>query len=134
MSLQLLFVEDNDKTREKLLELLKRLPVEVTVAHDGLGALNKASQHTFDFVLSDHKMPLMDGMTLFKNLSQMPQYQSVPLVLMTTAALVTVQEQAEQVHAWQVLPKPIDQEHLARLILSVVNREKRPWGLTEEIG
>ena len=68
MSVTLLVVEDKDKTLESICSLIKPLGFEVTVARDGLDGLSKAKQSYFDIVLLDHKMPVMDGLSLLKNL------------------------------------------------------------------
>src|SRR5690554_7347435 len=96
-----LLVEDNPRTREALLKMLSTMAQQVEVAHDGLGGLNLARKHQFSMVITDHKMPLMDGLTLIRNLREMDNYADTPLVLLTTDELQSVQDRAQRVGADQ---------------------------------
>ncbi|PTC00360.1 two-component system response regulator, partial [Thalassospira xiamenensis] len=95
MKPSLLLVEDNAQTRAQLLDILTVAEYEVTTAIDGLDALNQAQSDAFDMVVLDHKMPLMDGISLLRNLRDLTAYKNIPLVLLTTAELAVVERQAE---------------------------------------
>lgn len=112
MALSLLLVEDNERTRTQILSILQKSEFQITVAIDGLDALNQARMGSFDVVLLDHKMPLMDGLTLLKNLRDEPLYANTPLLLMTTAEPKQISKKAERLGANVVLGKPLDAEFL----------------------
>jgi|SRR5690554_6951374 len=123
MVLSLLLVEDNARTRDSILAMLEQSGFAVTVAEDGLGGLNLAKKHSFDMVLTDHKMPLMDGITLIRNLNELASYQDTPLVLMTTDDVIAVRERAERVGADHVLAKPLDGENLTQFLNHLRQRD-----------
>lgn len=112
MALSLLLVEDNARTRATILQILEQSPYDVTVAVDGLDGLNQAKLKCFDVVLIDHKMPLMDGMLLVKNLRDEEQYVKTPLLLMTTSDPEQVSAKAKSLGADLVLGKPLDADLL----------------------
>lgn len=107
MALQILLVEDKDRTAEQILDILADKPVDVTRAKDGLGGLNMAKKSVYDVVIIDHKMPLMDGLTLVKNLRECKGYEHTPLLFMTTDDPRQIQDKALRVGADVVLAKPI---------------------------
>ena len=59
--LKILVAEDNRINQRVLSAFLKRLDCEVTLAEDGLEALEKLSASSFDLILMDVQMPRMDG-------------------------------------------------------------------------
>lgn len=123
MALSLLLVEDNARTRESILAMLDPAKFTVTVAEDGLGGLNLAKKQHFNMVLTDHKMPLMDGITLIRNLNELESYQHTPFVLMTTDDIALVRERAERVGADYVLAKPLDANNLAHFLYHFRQRD-----------
>lgn len=112
MALQVLLVEDKDRTAEQITAILAQTPYQVTRAKDGLGGLNAAKKHTYDLVLLDHKMPLMDGLTLMRNLRDLDAYQQTPLLFMTTEDPRQIAEKATRLGATTVLAKPVERETL----------------------
>lgn len=116
MSLQLLLVEDKPATREQLLQVIEQSPFTVSCANDGLDGLNRSKCQHFDVVLVDHKMPLMDGLALIKNLRQSEHYQQTPIILMTTQDAAQVQPLADKAGANLCLPKPVEAQRLLGLL------------------
>lgn len=112
MALQILLVEDNDRTAQQITEILADTPFQVTRAKDGLGGLTDAKKSTYDIVLLDHKMPLMDGLSLLRNLRELDAYGQTPLLFMTTEDPRQVAEKASRLGATRVLAKPLSRETL----------------------
>ena len=116
MPLKLLLVEDNPATRLALLDVLEQSAFCVTCANDGLDGLNQAKQSDFDVVIVDHKMPLMDGLTLCRNLRELNHYQQTPLLLLTTQDLSQVEPLAVKAGADLCLAKPVEGVRLLELL------------------
>ena len=112
MALQLLLVEDKDRTADQILGMLDQSIYAVTRTKDGLGGLNQAKKVRYDIVLIDHKMPIMDGLTLLKNLRECPGYETTPLLFMTTDDAREIEERAVRQGATLVLGKPLDKPQL----------------------
>ncbi len=112
MSVSLLVVEDKDKTLQSICTMIEPLGFEVTTARDGLDGLSKAKQQYFDIILLDHKMPVMDGLSLLKNLRELEAYQHSPLLFMSTQDMVEIEPKALKAGATQCLAKPLHEEFL----------------------
>jgi len=112
MSVSLLVVEDKDKTLQSICTMIEPLGFEVTIARDGLDGLSKAKQQYFDVILLDHKMPVMDGLSLLKNLRELEAYQHSPLLFMSTQDMVEIEPKALKAGATQCLAKPLHEDFL----------------------
>ncbi|HJV70813.1 hybrid sensor histidine kinase/response regulator [Ideonella sp.] len=85
---RILLVEDNAINRELAFDLLSEAGVAVSVAQDGQEALDVLAQQSFDGVLMDCQMPVMDGYTATRLLRQQPQWKNLPVIAMTANAMV----------------------------------------------
>jgi CheY-like chemotaxis protein len=68
--MRILIVDDEAPIRDSLQEILESEGFEVELAGDGLQALQILTDSEFDLVLSDIKMPRMDGMELLTHLAK----------------------------------------------------------------
>lgn len=123
MPLQLLLVEDNDRTAQQILDILADTPYQISRARDGLGGLNQAKKSQFDVVLIDHKMPLMDGLTLLRNLRECAGYKHTPLLFMTTEDPRHVADKANRNGADTVLAKPVQKDTLLNELKRLAPRD-----------
>ncbi len=62
--LSLLYVEDNGVTRESTLEVFKEFFGEITLANNGKEGFEQFQNHNFDLIITDIKMPIMDGLEM----------------------------------------------------------------------
>ena len=122
MSVTLLVVEDKDTTRQSLCKAIEPLGLDVTVACDGLDGLSKAKQSYFDIILLDHKMPVMDGLSLLKNLRELDAYRLNPLLFMSTQDLAEIEPEALKAGATQCLAKPLQGDFLRNTLKAWVMR------------
>ncbi|WP_165831947.1 MULTISPECIES: response regulator [Gammaproteobacteria] len=116
MSKQILLVEDNAKTREQLSLFLAQAGYQFITAVDGLDGLNKALNQEFSLIITDHKMPLMDGFALARNLRDNATYEDTPIVLLTTDDFQNVEQKALKLGVNLVLPKPVSFEELGNVL------------------
>ncbi|MDT7525566.1 response regulator [Pseudidiomarina sp. GXY010] len=130
MSLELLLVEDKPATQAQLLQILVQSQFSVSCANDGLDGLNRVKNKHFDVILVDHKMPLMDGMALIKNIRQLPAYKQTPVILMTTQDVNQVAGLAEKAGANLCLAKPIAADRLLGLLQDLASTIHNPKQLT----
>ena len=109
---QVLLVEDNSINLEVAEELLKQAGMEVSVATNGLEALDKiyASERTpaFDLVLMDLQMPEMDGYEATRILRADHYFDDLIIVAMTAHAMVEEQERCRELGMNGHIAKPID--------------------------
>jgi PAS domain S-box-containing protein len=89
---RVLVAEDDDDSRQLLVELLQRLGCEVAAGADGQLALELARQHDYDIVLSDMRMPVLDGIGLRAALAAEPRSRDWPVVAVTASSLTMNRE------------------------------------------
>ncbi|BAS54631.1 MULTISPECIES: response regulator transcription factor [Leptolyngbya] len=76
-----LVVEDSVTQREMITDLLKGSGIEVTIATDGVEALEHIQGHCPDLVVLDIVMPRMNGYEVCRRLKADPKTQKVPVVM-----------------------------------------------------
>lgn len=76
-----LVVEDSVTQREMITDLLRGSGLDVTVASDGMEALEQIQGHCPDLVVLDIVMPKMNGYEVCRRLKADPKTQDVPVVM-----------------------------------------------------
>jgi PAS domain S-box-containing protein len=104
---RVLLVEDNAINRELALDLLKQVGVVVSVACDGQEALDTLARQSFDCVLMDCQMPVMDGYAATRALRQQPHLKNLPVIAMTANAMVGDREKVLAAGMNDHIAKPI---------------------------
>ncbi len=81
---RILIADDSKSARDILNSILKGHDYIVEEAEDGIEALEKCKLEKFDLIISDTKMPRMDGLIFMDNLFRMEQYSGTPVIIVTT--------------------------------------------------
>jgi two-component system, NtrC family, response regulator HydG len=103
---RILIVDDEASARGGLEKLLKHAGYDVATAGDGVEALTVAAERAPDIVVTDLKMPKMDGMTLLTKLRD--QDVDLPVIVTTAFGDVTAAVDAMRAGAADFITKPID--------------------------
>lgn len=103
---RILLVDDEESLRVTLAANLELEGYEVVEAGSGEAALELAERETFDVVLSDIRMPGMNGVELFRALRA--RWPTVPCVLMSAFSLEDLVASALSEGVFTLLPKPFD--------------------------
>lgn len=106
----ILVVEDERVLRESLAGLLEPEGFRIVQAENGAKAKELALGQTFDLVLTDVRMPEMDGLTLLGHLRQIAP--ETPVIVMTAFGTVDNAVQAMRSGAWDYLLKPVQFDDL----------------------
>jgi len=85
-SIKVLLVEDNLVNQLVAKELLMSMKAKVVIADNGQRALDSLDEQSFDIVLMDIQMPIMDGLTATKEIRKQDKYQNLPIIAMTAHA------------------------------------------------
>jgi DNA-binding NtrC family response regulator len=109
-----LVADDELSIRKVLSATLKRDGYEVFVASDGAEALELLRTHPIDLVLTDLRMPKVDGMALLRHV--LAEHAGVPVVILTAHGTVDTAVEAMKLGAFDFLSKPFDQDEL-RLVI-----------------
>ncbi len=129
---QFLLVEDNPTNQFLAVELLKKLQFKVDVADNGQQALEKAKAFRYDAILMDVQMPIMNGFEATRLIRKLTQYDTVPIIAMTAAALVEDQTACLQAGMDDFVAKPIEISQLVRVLKKQVPAKSAPLLAVEE--
>jgi len=120
MAKTILAVDDSPSIRQMVSFTLKAAGYEISEAVDGQDGLDKAKAKSFNLILTDQNMPRMDGLTLIKSLRAMPQYKTVPILMLTTEAGDDMKAQGRTAGATGWLVKPFDPQKLLDVVKKVI--------------
>lgn len=120
MAKSILAIDDSASIRQMVNFTLKSSGYEVTEAIDGMDGLEKAKGKTFNLILTDQNMPRMDGLTLIKSLRALPQYKTVPILMLTTESSDAMKQQGRAAGATGWLVKPFDPQKLVEVVKKVI--------------
>ncbi len=110
---RILVVDDDHWTAQTIVDILKFKGYQAEAAYSGAEALETVTRHQFRCVLTDIRMPELDGVQLFRALKAMDVH--LPVVFMTAYATDRVVEQGLEEGALGILTKPLDIDLLLKL-------------------
>ena len=117
--MRILLVDDEKSLLLTLAANLELDGFDVTTAESGQHALELFEASHFDLVLSDIRMPGMNGVELFRAIrAKRPDF---PVILMTAFALEGMVKDAIAEGVFTVLPKPFEVSHVARALTTALN-------------
>ncbi|HOW58820.1 MAG TPA: sigma-54 dependent transcriptional regulator [Candidatus Omnitrophota bacterium] len=111
---RILLVEDEANSRKGLTQFLQALDYDVITAANGVEALELFKKESPDLVISDIRMPEMDGVTLLENLKS--ESSSAKVILLTAYGSVDDAVKAMKKGAFYYLTKPVNLEELEFLV------------------
>jgi len=119
--LQALVVDDSSAMRKQLSYALQRIAGMATMeAADGADAWRKLSSATFDIVLTDINMPLLDGLKLVALMRASGVHQRVPIVVITTEGAEADRRRAMSLGASAYLVKPVQAAQVVEIVRSLL--------------
>ena len=118
---KVLIVEDEPHARTGLTELVGSWGYRTECAADGAEALDRVLQWAPGIVVTDLKMPRMDGMELLERVRELPQH--VTVVMLTAQGSIESAVEAMRMGAYDYIPKPVDPVRL-KTILQNASRQR----------
>jgi DNA-binding response OmpR family regulator len=120
---QLLLVEPDPQSLRVLEVSLKKAGFSVTTAGDGADALTKVELSTPDLILSDTRLPRLDGYELVRRLKERPELAAIPVVFLTGQRSIEDKIRGLELGVEDYLTKPIFvRELIARVNLLLARR------------
>jgi len=110
----ILVVDDNQDLLETFAMILKRRGYHVQTAGNGISAINKFKEQSFDVTLMDIVMPEMNGVDAFKKIKEIQP--EAPIIFMTAYSDEELIQNAKNEGARQIIHKPIHIDQLIQLI------------------
>jgi DNA-binding NarL/FixJ family response regulator len=125
MAKRLLVVDDDPGLLLAVSDTLRAEGYDVATARRGADALVKVAQVLPDLIISDIRMPGMDGYQLVRNLRSSARTRLVPIVFLTAK-----DETADRIEGFKIgidayITKPFEPEELATVVGSILNRVER---------
>jgi two-component system, NtrC family, response regulator AtoC len=126
---QVLIVDDEPNLRKILSAQLSRDGYDVLTAEDGEQGLLQLREHHIDLVITDLKMPKVDGLTLLKKaLEEDPE---LPVVLITAHGTIDTAVEALKSGAFDFVTKPFDKDEVRQIVAKALKtRELRGADVT----
>lgn len=102
----ILVVDDSASLRQVVAITLRGAGYEVVEAENGKDALSKLTGKKINLIVADVNMPVMDGISMVKEIKKLPSYKFTPIIMLTTegAADKKKEGQAAGAKAWIVKP------------------------------
>lgn len=123
---RILLVEDNEMNLEVATEFLEQVGIILSVATNGQIALDKLAHQSFDLVLMDCQMPVMDGYQATRALRQRPELAQLPVIAMTANAMMGDREMCIQAGMNDHIAKPIEVNILYQTLLNYLTADNLP--------
>ena len=118
--ISILYVEDEKGVRDCLTVILKYLSTSLYIAEDGMQGLHLYKQYHPDIVISDIKMPKMNGIDMANAIKKITPAQ--PVLLTTAHSEIDLFMQAIEIQVDAYILKPVDLELLEEKIKAIINQ------------
>lgn len=107
---RVLVVEDNATNLYLMRFILQKNGYEVIEARDGLMAVNVAKEEKPDLILMDIQLPILDGYEATRKIRAIEETKDIPIIALTSFAMVGDKEKALNAGCTGYLEKPINPE------------------------
>ena len=121
---RVLVVDDNEANRDLLARRVRRQGHTVTVAEDGVRALELMGQEPFDLVLLDIMMPKMNGYQVLEHLKHDPNLRHIPVIVISAVDDIKSVVECIELGAEDYLPKPFNAVLLAARISNCLEKKR----------
>ncbi|HNX52483.1 MAG TPA: ATP-binding protein [Pontiellaceae bacterium] len=114
---RVLLAEDNQVNQLVARKILTSLGIEVEVVENGLLALEKIQAETFDAVMLDCQMPVMDGYTAAREIRRLGgSFEKLPIIAMTAHAMTGDREKCIESGMNEYISKPVKKEAVVEVL------------------
>jgi two-component system chemotaxis response regulator CheY len=120
MSKSILIVDDSASIRQVVSITLKGAGYDVVEAADGKEGLEKLDGRKIHLIISDVNMPNMDGISMVKEIKQMPAYKFTPIIMLTTEGSDDKKQQGKDAGAKAWIVKPFQPAQMLQAVSMLV--------------
>ncbi len=116
----ILTVDDSASIRQTIKIALSSEGHRVAEAADGAEGVRKAEAAAYDLIITDLNMPVMDGLTMIRELRKKPAHAGTPIIFLTTESDAAMKAQAKAAGATGWLTKPFNPDQLVKIVTKVL--------------
>jgi DNA-binding NtrC family response regulator len=116
----ILVVEDNNTMREGIARVVQKMGHSAVLATDGEQALSEFGKQRFQLMITDYKLPGIDGISLLQKVKQ--QSQETEVLVITAYGTIELAVQAIQKGAADFITKPFSPEELSLKVNNILTR------------
>lgn len=120
-----LFIDDELPWLAAIQLAVKDASFSVITAESGEAALKKMKKQMPDLILSDIRMPFMNGFDLFEKVKQDPKLKTIPYVFMSSLDDFDARNTAREIGADDYVEKPFDSDQMKTVVLDLLLRFKK---------
>jgi DNA-binding NtrC family response regulator len=120
---KILVIDDEDIVRTSCSRTLSPEGYEVSLAKNGFEGLRMASEEKFDVVLTDLKMPDMDGIEVLRNIKE--KWPETEVIIVTGYQTVDTAVKAIKLGAYDYIEKPFTPDVLISAVTSALSSRKK---------
>lgn len=118
-TLSILYVEDEQEIQELFAESFQIKFAEVYLANNGKEGLEKFIQHSPDLIITDLKMPVMDGLTMIEKIREINE--TIPIIVITAYSDLENLKRALELDVDRFIQKPPSKKEMDRAIYKVAS-------------
>jgi two-component system cell cycle response regulator DivK len=122
MKQRILVIEDTEDNRQILRDLLSSAGYEIIEAVDGESGVSMAAKEIPDLILMDIQLPVIDGYEATRRLKANPATRHIPVVAVTSYALVGDEAKAREAGCDGYVAKPFSPRHLLETVRGFLGR------------
>lgn len=123
LPIRILVVEDNELNQKLIIQMLISYGFEVEYVNNGLECLNILQQRSFDLILMDMQMPIMDGYEATRFIRANQNWQHIPIIAITANAMSGDRDKCLDCGCTSYLAKPFKSAELVQEIKSQLKTE-----------
>jgi two-component system chemotaxis response regulator CheY len=118
----ILVVDDSSTVRKFVAASLNMKGFRVLTAADGIEALELMPTEKVDLIITDLNMPDMDGYEFIRTLRETPEYQSIPIIVLSSMTSLKNKDLALEMGALAFLEKPLSTEAIQREVFKFIQK------------
>ncbi|MCF8473863.1 MAG: response regulator [Emcibacter sp.] len=119
MSKTALTIDDSKTMRDMVSFTLKNAGFMVTEAENGQLGLDKINGSSFDVIITDVNMPVMDGITFTREARKRSEAKTTPILILTTESGADIKNEGRNAGATGWIVKPFNPEKLLQVVEKV---------------
>ena len=118
--MKILVVDDQQRVADTVVEIMSRAGYSATAAYGGMAAVKRFQEGNYQLVITDLKMPEVNGMDLLKTIKGIDA--KVPVIVVTGYGTIKKAVEAIKIGAYDFIEKPVERKNLELIVERALER------------